>query len=126
MDLAAARRARQQALKADLTQAYSDEEASPPEWLDLFTRVRDERAAVMQEIDRETERFVDDVDIRTALARRDRAAQTLRERIAALNRMIRRLNLIAPHARFTRAALDPDEALRPLFRSQRNSGHNPG
>jgi hypothetical protein len=34
--------------------------------------------------------------------------------------MIRRLNLIAPHARFTRAALDPEAELRPLFRTPRS------
>lgn len=121
MDLDAARRARQKAVKPDLTEAYTDEEASPPEWLDLFTQIRDERAAIRQEIENETQSFVSEPDIKLALHRRDRVHERLTERIRLLNEKVRRLNMIAPHARFTRAALDPTEALRPLFRSQRSS-----
>jgi hypothetical protein len=116
----AARRARRKAIQADLTKAYTDEEAAPPEWLDLLNTVRDEAAAIRTDVQSETARFVAESDIRAALARRDRVAQTMRERIEALNRTIRRLNLIAPHARFTRAALNTDEILRPLFRSARS------
>jgi hypothetical protein len=36
-----------------------------------------------------------------------------------MNAQIKRLNILSPHARFTRATLDADEALRPLFRASR-------
>jgi hypothetical protein len=120
MDLRAARRARRDAIKADLASVYTDEEACPPEWLDLLTQVREESVVLQDEISRETRRFVDEPDIRGALERRARVATQLRERIGRLNENVRRLNLIAPHARFTRAALDADEILRPLYRSARN------
>jgi hypothetical protein len=115
-----ARRARRKAIQPDLSRAYSDEEASPPEWLDLLNTVRDETSALRSEIEAQTDRFVTTVDIRDALAGRDRFAIAARARIAHLNSMIRRLNLIAPHARFTRAALDPEAELRPLFRTPRS------
>ena len=120
MNSGAARRARQKAIQADLTKAYSDEEAAPPEWLDLFNTVRDETASVREAVAAETERFVSETDIRAALARRDRFARATGERVEAVNRTIKRLNLIAPHARFTRAALNVDEVLRPLFRAARS------
>lgn len=122
MDVHAARRARRKAIKADLTQAYTDEEAAPPEWVDLLNEVREESAEVRREIAAETRRFVEDPDIRDALARRDRVSSLMRERIDRINRTVRRLNVIAPHARFTRAALDPDQLLRPLYRSARTTG----
>lgn len=121
MDVQAERRARQKSIKADLTQAYSDEEACPPEWVDLIARVRREASAAQAEIAEETRRFVQDPDIRRALGRRDSVTVQLRDRIEHINRQIRRLNAIAPHPRFTRAVLDVDEALRPLYRSRRNA-----
>lgn len=121
MDVQAARRARQKAIKADLTQAYSDEEACPPEWVDLIARVRREASAAQAEISEETRRFVQEPDIRRALARRDGVSARLHHRITQINERIRRLNAIAPHPRFTRAVLDVDEALRPLYRSRRNA-----
>jgi len=117
----AARRARQRAFKADLTRAYSDEEASPPEWLDLLNTVRDDTKALRADIEQETKTFVAEQDIRAALSRRERFEAAVRERTATLNRTISRLNLIAPHSRFTRAALNADELLRPLFRTPRNA-----
>jgi hypothetical protein len=120
MDVAAARRARQKTIKANLSEAYTDEEACPPEWLDLLSSVRAQAAAVQADISGETRRFIEEPDIRTALVRRERVSVQLRDRIAAINQKIRRLNLIAPHARFTRAALDVEEVLRPLYRSRRN------
>jgi hypothetical protein len=93
----------------------------PPEWLDLLNTVRDETASIRADVQRETERFVAEADIRAALARRDRFALALRERVERLNRTIRRLNLIAPHARFTRAALDIEDVVRPLFRAPRSA-----
>ncbi|HYZ91302.1 MAG TPA: hypothetical protein VFA34_02785 [Actinomycetota bacterium] len=122
MDLRAARRARREAIQADLSQVYSDEEACPPEWLDLLTQIREESVAIQDEISRETRRFVDEPDIKGALERRTRVGTQLRERIAVLNTKVRRLNLIAPHQRFTRASLNADEILRPLYRSARNLG----
>jgi len=119
MDTHAARRARRNAFKADLTDAYTDEEATPPEWLDLFTDVREASATLRHRIAEETKGFVEDSDIRTALARRDRTADHVRQRAREINTLIKRLNLLAPHARFTRAALNADELLRPLFRSSR-------
>jgi hypothetical protein len=119
VDLRAARNARRKAIKADLTQAYDDEEASPPEWVDLHSRAREASAKIVDEVRAETAAFVEDPDIRTALARRTRAESRLRTRIEEHNRLVRRLNLIAPSARFTRPALDADEVLRPLFRAKR-------
>jgi hypothetical protein len=119
MDVDAARRARRQAIKQDLAEAYTDEEASPPEWVDLLTRIRDETRTLRDEVDTDTERFVSEPDIRVALARRDRFASRARERIAKINERTRRLNLIAPNARFTRGTIDADEILRPLYRSTR-------
>ena len=120
MNTEAARRARQKAIKADLAQAYSDDEACPPEWVDLLTEVRERSTALRADIVAETRRFVADPDIRAALERRSRVADEVRTRVAAVNEKVRRLNLIAPHPRFTRAALDADELLRPLFRSGRD------
>ncbi len=119
MDTHAARRARRNAFKADLTDAYTDEEATPPEWLDLFTDVREASAELRKHIAEETKRFVEDADIRNALARRDRTAHYARHRAREINTLIKRLNLLAPQARFTRPALDADELLRPLYRSSR-------
>ena len=121
MNTNAARRARQRAITSDLAGAYTDEEASPPEWVDLLNTIRDETTALRADVTDETRRFVGERDIRTALKRRERVEVSLRERTAALNRMISRLNLLAPHARFTRTALDPEELLRPLFRSARTA-----
>jgi hypothetical protein len=64
----AARRARQKAFKSDLTRAYSDEEASPPEWLDLLNSIRGDTKALRIDIDGETKRFVAESDIRAARA----------------------------------------------------------
>src|SRR5688572_15944619 len=119
MDTHAARRARRNAFKADLTDAYTDEEATPPEWLDLFTDVREAAAELRKRIAEETKRFVEETDIRNALARRNRAADHVRQRAHEINTLIKRLNLLAPQARFTRPALNADELLRPLYRSSR-------
>lgn len=121
MNTNAARRARQKSLQNDLARAYSDEEAVPPEWLDLLNTVREETKALRTDVADATQRFVADPDIRAALRGRDRFEAEAKRRVDALNRMIARLNLIAPHARFTRAALSVDELLRPLFRSPRNA-----
>ncbi len=121
MDVQAARRARQKDIKTDLRQAYSDDEACPPEWVDLMARVRREASAVQSEISLQTRRFVEEPDIKRALAQRDSVTARLRDRVSQLNEQIRRLNTIAPHPRFTRAVLDVDEVLRPLYRSRRKS-----
>lgn len=121
MDPQAARRARQKTIKEDLSEAYTDEEASPPEWVDLMSQIRAASAELADAIAAETKRFIEDPDIRSALERRERAAASIREKIEAVNVRIHRLNMIAPRARFTRAALDPDELLRPLYRSQRET-----
>jgi hypothetical protein len=119
MDTDAARRARRKAIKADLAQAYTDEEAAPPEWVDLISRIRAARAAIVAEAARATEAFVTQTDIRAALRGRERSAERLRTESARINQLIARLNLIAPHERFTRAHVDIDALLRPLFHSQR-------
>lgn len=119
MDTQAARNARRKEIQADLTKAYSDEEASPPEWVDLLSRTRDGARAVVDDVATETIRFVEEPDIRVALARRERFVKSARERIDKINNQIRRLNLIAPNPRFGRATLDADEVLRPLFRAER-------
>lgn len=119
MDQGAARRARQKRIKADLAEAYTDEEASPPEWVDILTEVKEATASLEAEISRETERFTTDPDVKAALDRRERVANNALRRIDELNAKIKRLNLIAPNARFTRPAIDADRLLRPLFRSER-------
>jgi len=119
MDAYAARQARRKALKADLAEAYDDEEATPPEWLDLASAVTEHSQAIRSRIAVETDAFVREPDIRRAIARRERAASDLRDQIRAVNRMVSRLNLIAPLPRFSRTIMDPDEALRPLFRTAR-------
>src|SRR5262249_28494949 len=121
MDSDAARKARRIGYKANLAEAYDDEEAVPPEWVDLSTAIADEARAIRERIDAETATFVTDPDIRRAMTRRERAAGELTERVVRVNRMVNRLNLIAPLARFTRTALDVDELLRPLFRTPRQT-----
>lgn len=106
-------------MQADLTRAYTDEEATPPEWLDLLNTIKEDTAKLRADIESETQRFVVELDIRHALPRRDRMTSAFRDRVTALNRATSRLNLIAPHARFTRALLDADEVLRPLYRAAR-------
>ncbi len=119
MDTDAARRARQQSIKADLTQAYTDEEAAPPEWVDLLGRVRDATESIRAEAAQAAKTFVTQTDIRTALRERERSAERLRTQSVHVNQLIARLNLIAPHERFTRSHIDVNALLRPLFHSQR-------
>lgn len=119
MDVHAARTARRKAIQADLAKAYTDEEACPPEWVDLLTRTDETSRAIKDEIAAEVARFADEPDIRVALTRRERFVERTRDRIATLNSQILRLNLIAPNARFTRGTLDVNDALKPLFRSER-------
>lgn len=119
MDTDAARRARRKAIKEDLAEVYTDEEASPPEWVDLLSQVRDETGQLREEIAAQTNSFVAESDIRSALARRERFVNRARDRVARINEKTRRLNLIVPNARFTRGTLDADELLRPLYRSTR-------
>jgi hypothetical protein len=119
MDAQAARSARRKAIQQDLAKAYTDEEASPPEWVDLLSRTREATREIDAEIASATNAFVSEPDIRRALAHRERFAARTRERIETVNAQIRRLNLIAPNARFTRGTIDADEVLRPLFRSER-------
>jgi hypothetical protein len=120
MDIEAQRKARRAAIKADLRHAYHDDEASPPEWVDLLERARSGAKAVRDKAAAETQAFVSEPDIKKALARRERMSAKLRQEIENLNKTIRRLNLVAPNARFTRGELDADEILQPLFRSNRN------
>lgn len=115
-----ARRARQRKIQADLARAYADEEATPPEWIDLLAQVKDATTSIETLLATETERFVSEPDVRRALDRRSRIDANVRERIADINAKIRRLNLIAPRARFTRPALDADALLRPLYTSERS------
>jgi hypothetical protein len=119
MDAQAARRARQKSIQTDLAHAYSDEEACPPEWLDLLDQARDGSRSIRETVEHETARFVAEPDIRRALAQRQRVDTLLREQIDKVNTAIRRLNLIAPNSRFHRGTLDADEILKPLFRAQR-------
>lgn len=126
MDTHAARRARRKEIQADLAKAYTDEEACPPEWVELLERTQTEGAAVKQEIRSAAEAFVHEPDIKVALAQRERSAERLRGRIERLNGLIRRLNLIAPNGRFTRGTFDGDELLRPLYRSERSTRRSPG
>lgn len=121
MDNDAARRARRTAIQADLREAYTDEEASPPEWVDLLTQVRTGATELRDLVAKETDRFVSEPDIRNAIKRRDRIAAEIRTRVAELNRKVGRLNLLSPHARFTRGTLNAEELLRPLFRSKRRN-----
>jgi hypothetical protein len=125
MDADAARRARQKTIKADLRDALTDEEACPPEWVDLITEIRDRTAYLERYVLAETERFISEPDVRVAIERRERARTAVADRVAEINARVRRLNLIAPLPRFQRNALDRDEMLRPLYltrRGQRNDG----
>jgi hypothetical protein len=119
MDAQAARRARQKTIQADLAHAYTDEEASPPEWVDLLETTREASRSILDSIQYEAARFVSEPDIRRALAQRERIEARVREQIAKINEQIRRLNLIAPNSRFQRGTLDADEVLKPLFRAER-------
>ncbi len=119
MDTNAARRARRKAIKDDLAEAYTDEEAYPPEWVDLLAQIRDGATRIPIEVARETDRFVNEPDIRVALNRRDRFSAKVREEITKHNEKVRRLNLVAPNSRFTRGTIDADVTLRPLYRATR-------
>lgn len=119
MDPEAARRARQKLIKRDLAEAYTDDEAVPPEWVDLIAAIVDETEELKAKAEDETLSFIAEPDIRKALRRRENADAQLRERVMNLNAKVRRLNLIAPSTRFTRAPLDVEELLRPLFRTKR-------
>jgi hypothetical protein len=118
VDADAARRARRSALKP-LDQVYTDEEASPPEWVDLLADIRESSAKLKDDVVAEVEAYVTEPDIRKALARRERFATRARDQVAGTNVKVNRLNLIAPSSRFTRATLDAEELLRPLFRAER-------
>jgi hypothetical protein len=119
MDPDAARRARRKAITADLLQAYEDEEASPPEWLDLMVDIDARIPELRAEAASAVERFRTEPDVRVALRRRERDEQRLRESVTELNTRVRRLNLIAPHDRFHRAGLDAEGLIRPLYRTPR-------
>ena len=103
----------------DLAYVVNDEEACPPEWVDLLMQIRDHTSALREQVERETTHFVSDPDIRSALQRRERFASRARELVTKVNEKTRRLNLIAPNGHFTRGTLDADELLRPLYRSSR-------
>lgn len=122
MDPQAARRARRRRIKWDLLEAVDDEEACPPEWVDLGTEIRRDTDELKALVERETDRFAREPDIRRALDRRERIARRIREETARTNRKIRRLNLLAPLPRFQRPTLDPEELLRPLYRTRRRVG----
>jgi hypothetical protein len=119
MDLDAARRARRKSIKDDLSEAYDDDEASPPEWVDLLGRQRDEKRSIIESVDTAAEAFASEPDIRRALAERERFVAVTRERITKVNALVQRLNQIAPHPRFSRTVLDAEQTLRPLFRIRR-------
>ncbi len=119
MDAQAARRARQKTIQADLVYASTDEEACPPEWVDLLDRTREASRTIKDSVQYEAARFVSEPDIRRALAQRERFDAHVRAQVAKVNEQIRRLNLIAPNGRFQRGPLDADDILRPLFRAQR-------
>lgn len=119
MDTEAARRARQKQIKEDLLDAFTDEEACPPDWVDALVDADEAIHDVRRLVERETERFVSEPDVRRALERRERVADQVRERAGEANTKVRRLNLIAPLPRFQRTPLDPEELLRPLYRSRR-------
>jgi hypothetical protein len=121
MDTEAARRARRQRIKWDLLQAFSDEEACPPDWLDTLVEVDAELGSVRERVTRETERFVTDPDIKRALRRRERVSGELQDHAKRVNTKIRRLNLIVPLPRFQRTPLDPEELVRPLFQARRRA-----
>lgn len=122
MDSDAARRARRKAIKEDLAEVYDDDEASPPEWVDLLSRTRAERSDLSALIERAAEDFSREPDIRRALALRENVSEAVRTRAEELNRKIARLNLLVPHPRFSRPAFDVEEAIRALYRIRRDAG----
>ena len=121
MDTDAARRARQKKLKVDLLEAFDDEEASPPEWVDLILEIEERVTRLRDRVPVEVERFAGDPDIRSALAGRERADGEIRREAHAINEKVKRLNFIAPHDRFHRAPLEADALVRPLYRARRRS-----
>ena len=119
MDAEAAGRARRKGFQRNLADAYTDEEACPPEWAELLVRAKDAAAQIHRIVDEETQRFATEPDVRKALARRERAVIDLRNRVDKHNAAVRRLNLIAPLPRLQRHTLEAEEVLRPLFRTPR-------
>ncbi|MEX2393116.1 MAG: hypothetical protein WD826_01420, partial [Actinomycetota bacterium] len=102
MDTDAARRARRNSMRS-LDQVYTDEEASPPEWVDLISDVRESSAKLKDDIAAELEAYIGEPDIRRALVRRETFATRARDQVAKINTKVNRLNFIAPNSRFTRA-----------------------
>lgn len=119
MDVEAARRARRKKLKDDLLEAFDDDEASPPEFVDLAIEIDGRIARLRERVPEAVEQFVADPDIRTALRGRERAEADIRREAHAINEKVKRLNFIAPHDRFQRAPLDADTLVRPLYKARR-------
>lgn len=111
-------------LKHDLTEAYTDEEACPPEWVDILTHVRAFTSSLRDAVADEVKRFVREPDIRRALSRRERFSTETRKRVEEMNVRIRRLNLIAPNPRFNRSTIDASAELAPLYRVPRRGTQN--
>lgn len=120
-DTDAARRARQKQIKADLLEAFDDDEASPPEFVDLAIEIDERITRLRNHVPGAVERFVGDPDIRSALRGRELAEAAIRREARAINEKVKRLNFIAPHDRFQRAPVDADALVRPLYRARRGS-----
>lgn len=107
--------------QTDLDRATTDDEACPPEWADILTKVNSEIALIKADIKAEITRYVDEPDVRLALRRRDQITQSIKSRIDKINSSIRRLNLIAPVARIQRSPIDGEDLLKQLYRTRRNA-----
>ena len=120
MDVEASRRARRKKIARDLRHAMTDEEACPPEWVDLQIRIERKTAGLLDLIDAETRRFVSEHDIRAALRRREGVRASVAGIVDEINAAVRRLNLLAPLPRFQRKELDAVKVVRPLYRARRS------
>lgn len=88
-----------------------------PDWVVLGGEVRAMIEGLRADVERAAARFREFDDVRQAIAHRDREVRRLRDHIAEINKLISQLNLIAPHVRFRRGALDADAEVALIERS---------
>ena len=94
-----------------------DDKTEIPEWVVLHGEVRTLIDTLRSDIAAAVERFRSFGDVRAAIAYRERAVPRFRARVTEINKAIAHLNLVVPHMRFQRHALDIEEEVGPLARS---------
>ena len=88
-----------------------------PEWLILTGEIRHLAERMRADVAAAVERFNRFDDVRDAISHRTRMIPELENKVAEVNKLIARLNLIAPAMRFQQMALDPAEEVAPMARS---------